>query len=139
MSYKFNSRITDSNVHAFIIGLVSTLPYLFPSLISLRANPSFELYNLANLENKLLYLPVCFGLLHIFLFNIFNKIFTSQSRTYWLFGIIIGLIWASVDYYNNYYQDMYGFKNYFTIYIFWQIISFGFYGIFINYMFSNIK
>jgi len=139
MSFYVNAKLVDNNSMAFVIGALSVLPYLFPTMVSLNATPEYNLYRYVDLETRLLYLPIACGILHIILFNVITKMFTPSMRTYWVLGMIVGLIYASYDLYNEYYSNVYGFKNVWSLYLMDQIVFLIFYGVIINYLFIGVR
>jgi hypothetical protein len=138
MSYNLSSKIPNNYATAFVIGVLSALPAMTPSALSLKLDPTYELYRMANLETKILMLPIGFGIMHIFLFYIMNNIFTSQMRTYWMLGFIIGLIYPTLHIMSDYSQNVYGLNSNWTLYITSQCMFLLFYGFVINFLFSSI-
>ena len=139
MSFDLTTKIPTTNTAAFMMGVLSVLPYLFPAIVSLRENPTLDLYNYIDLQTRLLYLPISFGILSIILCGTMNTLFTYQMRTYWILGFLIGLIYSFIDMYDNYYTNAYGLNSYWTLFIMNMVIYMFFYGVILNFMFSNVK
>lgn len=139
MSFKLNSKIPNDNLAAFVIGILSVIPSLIPTALSVKTNPTYEMYRMADFETKTMILPIGFGLLHIILFFIMNKLFNPAMRTYWLLGFIIGLIYSFMGMMGDYAKKVYGIKSYWTLFLGGQCMYLLFYGIIVNYIFSNMS
>ena len=91
-----NLPITTNWMMAFVIGLLSFFPSMVPTALSIKKTPSYEMYNKAKLENKMLYLPIIYGLLNVLVFYLVSRVLPSQYQRYWVIGAIFGLIYPTL-------------------------------------------
>lgn len=140
----FREPITQNLTLAFIIGLLSAFPSLAPTAQSLNKAKQEDkkdlkdFYIKADLENKVLFLPIIYGILSIAIFYIVNRFFPSKYKRYWVIGIIIGLIYPTLGWINKLPQEIYGVTNKMKFYLSAQVMYITFYGIIIAFMMSKI-
>lgn len=138
VQYQLDNPISDNWVMAFVIGMLSAYPTFLPTAFSLKANPEYPLYRRADIETKLIWFPLGFGILHVVIFFLINNFFPPEMQTYWILGFIIGLIYPTLATVGDYAKDVYGVRNYVSLYIGAQILYLAFYGLGINFLFTNI-
>ena len=118
----------------FIIGMLSAFPSLAPTALSLKYYPkTLNLYTMADLETKLLWIPFFYGLVSIIVFAVV-KLFPVQFQNFWTIGFIIGLIYPTLGTIDNYAKKIYKIKNYTNLYLNAQLLYLPLYGIVFYYM-----
>ena len=139
MNYNLLATIPNNHIAAFVIGMLSAFPSLMPTALSLKANPSYDLYKTAGFEDMFMTVPIFYGLLHVVLFYIVNTFFPPKFRIYWIIGFIIGLIYPSLgSILSDHAQKVYGTTSRLSLFTNAQLLYLPFYGIIINFIMSNI-
>ena len=136
--FNIYAKLPNNLIIAFLIGLSSAYPSLLPTIISLKKDDSCEMYTKAKLEDMLLYIPIFYGLLHIFLFFIINKSFPNNLKTFWVLGIIIGILYPTFGTITGHAKEVYGIKETWKLYLYAQILYIIFYALIVNSFVSNI-
>jgi hypothetical protein len=139
MNYSLTEQLPDNMVTSFVIGFMSAYPSIMPTILSLKDNPSCELYKTAGLEDMSLQLPFFYGFLHVFLIYIINYIVNPEYRTYWLLGFIIGLIYPTFGTISGHAKKVYGIKSTPKLYLSAQALYLVFYGLIMNWLMSNMS
>ncbi len=130
--------ITKNWILAFVIGLLSVFPSILASVLAVKNNPSCEMYKTAKLEDKLLTMPLFYGVLSVLVFFLMNMFFPAQFRRYWVIGIIFGLIYPTLGWLARLPQDVYGVTNYYQFYASALALYIPFYGLLIAYVVASI-
>lgn len=136
--YDPHAKLPSNYTIAFLIGFISAYPSLMPTVLSIKANPTWDMYKTANLEGMFSSIPIFYGFLHIVIFFMINKFVPKQFRTYWLLGFIIGLLYPTFGTISGHAKKVYGTKNTAKLYMGGQLLYLPFYGIIVNYLFNNI-
>jgi hypothetical protein len=131
--------ITSNYVGAFLIGVASAYPSIMPTAVSLVNKPECELYEEAGLEKMFIWLPPLYGLLHIILFIIIHMYVPSVFQSYWLVGLIIGLIYPTLGTITGHAKRIYGIKSTFKLFLGAQIMYLLFYGVGVNYVSKMLR
>ena len=135
---KFNQPLTTNWIAAFVIGLLSAFPSLAPTALSLKAKKECELYQKADFETKYLWVPIAYGFLLTIVVWLINTLLPKNLRNYWVLGFIMALIFPTLGTIGDYAKKIYGIESYWSLYFNAQIMYLSFYGLVINYIFSNI-
>lgn len=130
--------ITKNYFLIFIIGLLSIFPSLALTAISVSRNPTLENYKLANLETKLYTYPILYGIVNILGVLIVTQLLSEQFHNYFILGIIMGVIYPTINNIGDYTQKMYGITNILDLYIGSQLLYIPFYGIVVSYIVNRI-
>ncbi len=136
--FKFNEPLTTNWILAFVIGVLSSLPSLAPTALSLKASKKLDLYHEADLESKLLWIPIAYGFLLVAVIGIINNFFPEYLRSYWFLGFIMALIFPTLGTIGDYAKRIYGIESYWNLYFNAQVMYLIFYGIVINFIANNI-
>lgn len=139
MVFSINAEITDNYWLVFLIGMLASYPILLPTAITLKTNPEYTLYRNADLETLLMFSPILSGIAHVSIFFLINMFLPDKLRTYWTIGFIFGLVFAGLSTINDYGKKIYGLKSYISIFIISMVTFLPFYGLFINFLVSQIK
>ena len=138
MKFDINSPITSNPILAFVIGLLAVFPSMAPTALSLKAKPELEMYRKADFETKFLWIPVGYGFLSMAIFYFANLLLPKGWRTYWVIGIIMGLIYPTFGTVGGYAKKVYGITSTPMLYVNAQIMYIIFYGLIINFIATNI-
>ncbi len=130
----FNTQLSTNPIFAFIIGVLSTFPSLTPTALNLLNRPSIDLYKRANLESKLITIPIYYGILHIVLFFLINTFLPISFRNYWTLGFIVGIIYPTLGTVTGYARDVYGTTSTLILYIKGIAMYLFIYGIIFNWI-----
>lgn len=134
-----NAPITRNLVLAFVIGVLSVVPSLAPSVNAINKNKkSCDILKKAKLEDKVLTLPLIYGIISVIVFFLVNKLAPQELRKYWFIGFIIGIIYPTMGWLSGLPQNVYGVKNPVKLYASAQILYLIFYGIIIAWVAANI-
>lgn len=138
MKFNIDATLTKNYFISFIIGLMSAFPSLAPTAISLKRFDRYDLYKEAGFETKFLWIPIAYGILHIIILEIMNKLFPPILRKFWVLGIIIGLIYPTLGTIDDYAKRIYKIKSYYNLYFNALLLYIPFYTFVINFIFTNI-
>ena len=109
-----------------------------PTALSIKKDPSLEMYKKAGLEDKMLYLPLFYGLLSVVVFFLASRLLPLAWQKYWIIGIFFGLIYPTLGVISKLPQKVYGTTNYFLFYLSAILLYTFFYGIVIAWTVENI-
>ena len=126
------NKITDNYTLVYLIGVLATFPSMLPTALSIIKNPTLEVYKKAALEKKFYLMAFFYGFLNMLVFFLINRYIPDKYNTYFVAGIIMGLIYPTLGTIDDYAKKMYGITNYWNLYIGAQIMYFIFYGLIIN-------
>jgi hypothetical protein len=129
-----NKNLQNNVILSFLIGFLSAYPSILPTIISLKKNPTCDLYNKAKLEDMSLYLPFFYGILHVILIWIIVNALPKAYQTYWFLGVIIGLFYPTLGTISGHAKKIYGIESTFMLYLGAQFMYQSFYVIMMGNM-----
>ena len=91
----------------FIYGLIKSLINMNATGMVLKETEDVELYKIGKLEYKWMYVPYLYGIISIIIFFIINNYFPKYLRSYWIAGLMVGFMYATLGITNDYNQKMY--------------------------------
>lgn len=139
MNYNLLQPLPKNYTLAFVIGLLSVLPSLAPTALSLQENPSCDLYQKAKLEDMFMQIPLFYGVLHMIIFMVIHSYLPENLRNYWVLGFIIALIYPTLGTIGGHAKKVYGIESTPKLYVSAQIMYLTFYGLIINYLATNMR
>ena len=138
MSFELFNPVTNNWVTMFVIGALTTFPSMAPTALALKEKKNYKLYRRADLESKLLYVPIVYGIMSIIFFYLFNSYIPQEYNNYFVLGFLFALVYPTLGTVTGYAKEIYGTKSIPKLYLGAQVMYIIWYGLIMNLMVQNI-
>ena len=138
VNYRLIHPIKFNIIFAIVIGVLSTFASIYPTILSLKKEPTPEKYKMANLEDKIYQMAIGYSIIHIFIFYFVAKLLPNKLNNYWILGLIMAFVFPTLGTVTGYAKKMYGIQSTLKLYLGAQLMYLPLYGFLFSFISQNI-